>query len=120
MTTSLASESERSELSAQNLPTNPTVEDVTTWHPEELLQWIQQKSPKLLMGENAAKFTASKFFGEGFLRHAGEVDFFMKAGLPIGVSNALASLGDEVGKGKFIPWTCLRHQLTASKASHPT
>jgi hypothetical protein len=76
-----------------------------TWDKDELLQWIQQKTPKLLIGEDLEKFRAAKVLGVSFLRRAGDVDFFMKAGLPLGVSEVLANLGDEVKEGKFIPWT---------------
>jgi hypothetical protein len=75
------------------------------WDKDELLQWIKKKRPKLLSGDDLEKFIAAGILGETFLRRAGDVDFFMKAGLPLGVSEVLASLGDEVEEGGFIPWT---------------
>ena len=75
------------------------------WDQDNLLQWIQQKRPNLLRREHLDKFRAAEFLGETFLRRAGDVDFFMKAGLPLGVSEVLASLGDEVKEGEFISWT---------------
>jgi hypothetical protein len=77
-----------------------------TWGEAKLLQWIQQEKPNLLRHEYLDKFTAARFLGETFLRRAGDVDFFMKADLPLRVSEVLANLGDEVKKeGKFIPRT---------------
>jgi hypothetical protein len=104
MPASFEPESEWTELSPQDLPTIPTVQEMTTWDEAALLQWIQQKRPKLLKREYLDKFTAAGFLGETFLRRAGDVDFFMKAGLPLGVSEVLANLGDEVKEGKFILW----------------
>jgi hypothetical protein len=105
MTTSFKSKSKRTDLSSQDLPTIPTVQEMMTWNEAALLQWIQQKKPKLLRREYLDKFTAARFLGGTFLRRAGDIDFFMKAGLPLGVSEILANLGDEVKEGKFIPRT---------------
>ena len=77
-----------------------------TWDEATLLQWIRQKRRNLLRGEYLDKFTAAGILGETFLRRAGDVDFFMKAGLPLGPSEVLANLGDEAKKeGRFIPRT---------------
>jgi len=69
------------------------------WNKEALLQWIQQKAPDLLSGEDLDKFIAAKISGKGFLRRAGDPDFFSKAGLPVGISEDLAGLREEVKKG---------------------
>ena len=103
---SFESEPKRTELSTQYLPEIPTVKEMEAWDDAALLQWIQQERPNLLRREHLDKFRAAEFLGETFLRRAGDMDFFMKAGLPLGVSEVLASLGDDVKeKGKFIPWT---------------
>jgi hypothetical protein len=109
MTASFESKSEETELSIQDLPKVPTVKEMEAWDNAALLKWIQQKKPNLLRREYLDKFRAAEFLGETFLRRAGNVDFFMKAGLPLGVSEVLANLGDEVKEeGKFIPRTRAR------------
>jgi len=85
------------------MPSHPTAQQMNKWDQDELLQWIQQKKPNLLSHDDLEKFTAAKFLGESFLRRAGDLDIFTKAGLPVGVSEVLANLGDEVKEGKFIP-----------------
>jgi hypothetical protein len=88
------------------MPSNPTVQQMEGWNKDELLWWIQQKKPTLLSGNDLKKFIAAKILGVGFLWAAGDVDSFMKAGLPFGVSQGLAILGHEVKEGgEFIPWT---------------
>jgi hypothetical protein len=88
------------------IPSNPTVQQMKDWDQDELLQWIQQKKPKLLSGENLEKFIAAEILGEVFLWAAGDRKFFMDAGLPIEISQALTILGHRVKKGgKFTPWT---------------
>ena len=83
----------------------PTVTEMMAWDDAALLEWIQAENPKLLRDEYLDKFTAAIFFGETFVRRAGDVDFFMKAGLSLGISEVLANLGDKIKNGKFIPWT---------------
>jgi hypothetical protein len=95
-----------SPTSFESKPEIPTVQEMETWDEAALLKWIQRERPKLLRGEYLDKFTVAVFLGETFLRRAGDVDFFMKAGLPLGVSEVLANLGDEAKKeGRFIPCT---------------
>jgi hypothetical protein len=104
--------------SRQEMPSNPTVQQMKDWNKDELLQWIQQKKPQLLSGSDLEKFIAAEIWGEGFLWAAGDVDFFMKAGLPLGVSEVLAILGHEVKEGsEFIPWTSLRHPTNSVKGN---
>ena len=92
-------QAESSSQSRPEVPSNPTTQQMDSWNKDALLQWIQQKEPALLSGEDLDKFIAAKISGKGFLRRAGDLDFFIKAGLPIGVSQDLALLGDEVKKG---------------------
>ena len=88
------------------IPSNPTVQQMKDWDQDNLLQWIQQKKPNLLSGENLGKFVAAGILGEGFLWSAGGRQFFMDAGLPVGISQELAILGHEVKEGgESIPWT---------------
>jgi hypothetical protein len=102
MTTSSKSKSKskRTELSSQSLP-----KSMTAWDEVALLKWIQKEKPGFLIPEYLNKFAAARISGETFLRRAGDVDFFLKAGLPLGASEVLANLGDKVMKGKFIPRT---------------
>jgi hypothetical protein len=105
MTTSFTPTSSPPELGPQPLPAIPTVQVMTTWNEYVLLQWIKQEKPDLL-GPFLDKFTVAGLSGETFLRRAGDVDFFLKAGLSLGVSELLAHLGNEVKKwSKFIPQT---------------
>jgi hypothetical protein len=78
MTTSFESKYEDTELSTQDLPKIPTVKEMEAWDNAALLQWIQQKKPKLLRREYLDKFRATEFLGETFLRRAGNVDFFLE------------------------------------------
>jgi hypothetical protein len=76
MTTSFTPKSGRTELSPQDLPTIPTVQEMMTWGEAKLLQWIQQEKPNFLRHEYLDKFTAARFLGETFLRRARDVDSF--------------------------------------------
>jgi len=101
MTTSLES-TEQTNLSTQKLPTIPTVEKMETWDKGEVLQWIQQRKPNLLKGDNLKKFNKADITGSAFLLSSFE--FFKGCTLSPGASLVLNSLVDEVKKeGKFIP-----------------
>jgi hypothetical protein len=56
MTTAFESESERTDLSTQELPENPTAQETKTWNKAEVLRWIQQRDPNILKGDNLEKF----------------------------------------------------------------
>jgi hypothetical protein len=56
MVASIESKPEQTELSTQDLPTIPTVEEMETWDEEELLRWIQQRKPNLLKSRNLENF----------------------------------------------------------------
>src|SRR6266516_2343406 len=73
--TTFKSKSKRTDLSPQDLPTIPTVQEVASWDEAALLQWIQQEKPKLLRREYLDKFTAAGFLRETFLRRAGDVEY---------------------------------------------
>jgi hypothetical protein len=73
--TTFKSKSKRTEVSPQDLPTIPTVQEMTTWDEAALLQWIQPEKPKLLRREYLDKFTATGFLGKTFLRRAGDVEY---------------------------------------------
>ncbi|KAN0080596.1 hypothetical protein V8E54_003800 [Elaphomyces granulatus] len=64
-----------------------TMEKVKEWDDDQLLDWIQEKRPKLLrVGENLEKFKAAQISGEVFLMLAGDMEFFEK-------KNAICQLG---------------------------
>ena len=97
----------------------PTIEEIKEWDEDDLLEWIQQKRPKLLKGANLKKFKAADISGEDFLNHAGNMEFFKKeCNLTIRASDTLANLAKEIAggettnkKGKllsFIPCTPYR------------
>jgi hypothetical protein len=82
----------------------PTVEEVEAWGNEEVLEWIEDRSKKILKDDNLKKFNEAYIMGGSFLDS--DVDFYKSCGLPPGVGLALKRLADEVkGKGKFIPRT---------------
>lgn len=100
MTTSSEPKPERIELGTQDLPTIPTVEDMKTWDKGNVLQWIQQRDPIILKGDNLETFNEAYIMGRAFL--ASGVKFYQRCGLPRGVGQALKNLADEVKGGKFI------------------
>ena len=80
-----------------------TMEKVKEWDDDQLLDWIQEKRPKLLrVGENLEKFKAAQISGEVFLMLAGDMEFFeKKCHLPVGPSRGLAELAREIAGGEI-------------------
>jgi hypothetical protein len=101
MSTSSEPESERTELSTQDLPEIPTVEVMEGWNKKKLLRWIKKRDPNILEGDNLKTFNEAYIMGRAFL--ASGVKFYQRCGLPRGVGQALKNLADEVKEGKFIP-----------------
>jgi len=82
---------------------NPTIEEIKEWGIDELLKWIQQKRPKLPMGNQSKKFKTACITGEVFLNHAGDKEFFENGcKLPIGISETLANLAMEIAGRKTV------------------
>jgi hypothetical protein len=90
----------------------PAIEKVKGWNRFQLLQWIQRKRP--LEKDELENFEAARISGSGFLRLAGDVEFFKReCHLPVGPSLDLAELareiaGGEIKQGKllsFIPYS---------------
>jgi hypothetical protein len=81
--------------------TKPTTEEVEEWDTDELVEWIQQKRPKLFNDDQLEKFKAAYISGEAFLIAAGYVEFF-KTGcnLPAGISLVLANLASRIKAGE--------------------
>jgi len=103
MTPSLES-TEQSDLSTQELPEIPTVQDMRQWNKEKVLRWIQKRDENILQDDDLEKFNKAHIAGRAFI--AGDAKFYEKCGLPPGVGLALEVLADEVRKGgKFIPRT---------------
>jgi Trm5-related predicted tRNA methylase len=103
MTASPESESERTELSTQVLPTIPTVQEMKTWDEEKVLRWIQQRDRNILKGDNLDNFNKAGIHGRAFLFSS--YNFFSKeCGLSPRASLGLENLVDEVKEGKFILW----------------
>jgi hypothetical protein len=100
MTASSESKPERAELSAQERPPIPTVEEMETWDEDEVLRWIQQRNPNILEGDNLTNFKKECIIGGAFLFT--NIEFYRDCGLPCGIGLALESLVDEVkGGGKL-------------------
>jgi hypothetical protein len=89
-------------LDTQDLPINPTAQEMKTWDTEEVLRWIKQRDLKIEK-DDVDNFKKQRFNGRAFL--ASDVEFYQSCGLPRGVGLALKDLADEVKEGKFIPWT---------------
>jgi hypothetical protein len=87
--TTFKSKSKQTDLSPQDLPTIPTVQEMTTWDEAALLQWIQQENPKLLRREYLDKFTAAGFLGETFLLPRALIN--NNTTMPFHVTNILSS-----------------------------
>jgi hypothetical protein len=102
MTTSSESTPERTELSAQELPAIPTVQEMKTWATEKVLRWIQQRDPNILEEDDLDNFKKARITGRSFLVF--DVESFKACGLPLAVAASLKDLVDEVKEGgKFIP-----------------
>jgi hypothetical protein len=81
---------------------------VKEWDDDQLLDWIQEKRPKLLrVGENLEKFKAAQISGEVFLMLAADMEFFekkKKSHLPVRPSRGLAELAREIaGDRRLLP-----------------
>jgi hypothetical protein len=72
------------------------------WDGEKLHQWIRQRSPTLLQGDNIKKFQKAKINGAAFLGMTRED--LKECGLSIAASAGLKYLADEVKDGKIIPF----------------
>jgi hypothetical protein len=82
------------------LPAIPKAEDMKTWKVEKVLQWIQQRDPNILEGDDVDNFKKARITGRALL--AFDVEFFKGCDLLLA---PLRDLVDEVKEGKFIPWT---------------
>jgi|SRR5271156_4490828 len=91
--------------STQVLPTIPTVEDMKNWDKGKVLLWIQQRHPKLLIGDDLDNFIKARILGIAFLRSSFKV-FNENCHLSVGASLGLEALVDLVKEGgEFIPRT---------------
>ena len=87
--------------SQENPATNePTVEKIRSLDRNNLLEWIKESIS--LDSEDEVKFSNAKINGKVFLNHAGDIEFFKGAHLPIGVCDELAELASEVMGKKTI------------------
>jgi len=75
----------------------PTAQEIRTWGHEKLLEWIQGKLSVPLAPEDKEEFLRAKINGNIFLKHADDPDFFeKKCKLPVGPSECLADLAEEI------------------------
>src|SRR5467141_412539 len=77
-------------------PHYPTTQEVESWDETLLLEWIQKTLKVLLKNDDAEKFLNARLEGSVFLRHAGQVEIFLKAGIALGPSDKLAHLAQTV------------------------
>jgi hypothetical protein len=91
----------RTYIPKQASHTKPAIEEIKEWDEDDLLDWIQQKRPKLLKGDDLKKLKAARISGHVFLIYAGDVEFFKKeCNLPVGTSAVLANLAMEITGGE--------------------
>jgi hypothetical protein len=95
------------EMKTHDTPTFPAVKEVQSWDTDQLLKWIQQTQPGLLKdSKHERKFRATKIDGSTFMSYAGDLAFFEKTGLPLGIYGGLTALAKRViDESKFIPST---------------
>ena len=87
--------------SKQARQAEPTVEEITNWDANELLEWIEQNRPKLLTDDKLEIFKAQDISGDVFVNHAGDVGFFENiCDLPSGTSERLANLARKIAGGE--------------------
>jgi hypothetical protein len=103
MTTPREPEPKQTDLSTQDLPTIPTVQEMRPWKPEKVIRWIQKRDPNFFEEDDLDNFKKQRINGRAFL--ASDVEFYENGGLPRGVGRALKDFADEVKKGKFTLWT---------------
>ena len=103
MVASIESKPEQTELSTQDLPTIPAVQEMNTWDKKKVLRWIQLRNRNILEDDDLDNFNKAAITGRAFLDAS--VEFFNKfCGLSPGASLGLVSLVNEVKEGKFILW----------------
>jgi hypothetical protein len=82
---------------SQTSQAKPTVEEIYELDADELLEWIQQKLPKMLKGNTLEKFKAASIRGRVFVKYGCDAGFFKnECKLPIGTSERLADLAGEI------------------------
>src|SRR5438045_4008930 len=73
-----------------------TVDEVKSLNTNPLFDWIQKSLTNPLDDEDKEAFFKSKINGGAFLNHAGDVKFFMSAGISFGFSDNLAELAKKL------------------------
>ncbi|KIW99530.1 uncharacterized protein Z518_11269 [Rhinocladiella mackenziei CBS 650.93] len=97
MSPSLRPKSKWTQTSIQDLPTIPTIEEMTSWDKEKVVRWILQRDKGLLEGHDLKYFKQANIRGRAFLRSS--YDFFRnECSLSPGASLELEELVDEVKK----------------------
>jgi hypothetical protein len=99
-------------MEAENAMRRPTIQKIKRWRATELVEWIQRVLDPPLDPDDAEKITQTQIDGRVFLKGAGDLEFFMRAGLSFGASVNLAELANGVTgtaiQGKllsFIPYS---------------
>jgi hypothetical protein len=95
---------ERTDLSTQELPDFPTVQEMEGWDAGKVLRWIQQRDSTILEDSDVDNLKKARIRGKHFLRL--NIESFQSCNLPLGVAIDLNDLADQVkGKGKLISRT---------------
>jgi hypothetical protein len=95
---------ERTDLSTQELPDFPTVQEMEGWDAGKVLRWIQQRDSTILEDSDVDNLKKARIGGKHFLRL--NIESFQSCNLPLGVARDLNDLADQVrGKGKLISRT---------------
>ena len=75
----------------------PTIKEMERWNDDHLLEWILRMQPDLFRnGPELRKFKAARIMGSTFLEYAGDINYFERTRLPLGVYSYLASLSRKV------------------------
>ena len=77
----------------------PTVNEMESWHKEQVLGWIENRKPNLLRDGDLKNFNDANIIGYAFL--IANRDFFQSCGISPGVSLVLENLVNEVN-GKLL------------------
>ena len=99
MSTSAEPNPKQSELSSQSnqaMPTELTIDKVTSWKTNHLFDWIQQNLKNPLDDDDKKAFFISKIDGEAFLGLASDRESFRSVGLSLGASQKLAQLAKKL------------------------
>jgi hypothetical protein len=95
----------------------PTIDEIRSWNEGRLLAWFQQILSKPLKQKYEKKLLNAEIDGEIFLNHAGDSEFFVRAGLSLGASDRLAQLAKDSIRRESEHCPCHLHYPNHATAS---